>query len=382
MNFSKSHKRNIRILLLARGFCDYVIPLTNALSQRLEIHLIVSEHDRWMVDFLNTSVNVLQLSVPRVRSIKNIHYAKTLSKHINTIAPDIIHVQSGIIWELLLLFLNKHIPTIATIHDITQHPFNNIFRPRMNTLTNILGNNADAIIVHGQQQFGKAKRHFSKQENIFSIDHGVIDRYGTGRANITPANLSGNILLFGTIDKWKGVEYLIQASDSIIKKLPWSHIIIAGNCRAPKYYQKLVANKNNITLIPRRQNDIEVAKLFRWADVICLPYIEASQSGVLQLAMSFGVPPVVTDVGGLPDVIIHNHSGLVIPSKNSQELARAVIKLITDNNLRETIINHIVKLRDTQFCWEKIAEKTEKTYRKVLHCKPSKHTVCQSTYNK
>ena len=115
-----------------------------------------------------------------------------------------------------------------------------------------------------------------------------------------------------------------------------------------------------------RVSDQRVTELFRWADVIVLPYIEASQSGVLQLAMAFAVPPVVTRVGGLPEVVADGWSGLVVEPRDEAALANAISRLLSDTNLRERIIHGQRSAREGIFAWSNIASQTKEFYARVL----------------
>jgi glycosyltransferase involved in cell wall biosynthesis len=84
----------------------------------------------------------------------------------------------------------------------------------------------------------------------------------------------------------------------------------------------------------RHIDDPEVAQLFLDADIVALPYTEASQSGVLNLAAAFGKPVVATDVGELRATVESNNLGLVVPPASSVHLAHAIRLLAEDNSLR------------------------------------------------
>ena len=77
----------------------------------------------------------------------------------------------------------------------------------------------------------------------------------------------------------------------------------------------------------------EVAQLFLDADVVALPYVEASQSGVLNVAAAFGKPVVVTDVGELRATVEPNGLGLVVPPRDPQALAEALERLAAEPRL-------------------------------------------------
>jgi glycosyltransferase involved in cell wall biosynthesis len=84
-------------------------------------------------------------------------------------------------------------------------------------------------------------------------------------------------------------------------------------------------------------SDDETARLFTDADMVVLPYIEASQSGVLAIANSFAKPVIVTDVGELGRSVEHDRTGLVVPARDEKALAAAIIRLAADQSLRERL---------------------------------------------
>ena len=93
-----------------------------------------------------------------------------------------------------------------------------------------------------------------------------------------------------------------------------------------------------------------------------LPYIEASQSGVLNLAFNFCLPAVVTDVGSLPEVIRNGVNGLVVSSHDPVALAHAVCVLLKDVELRTTVINNLKIDRATIHDRKSIAIQTRYVY--------------------
>jgi glycosyltransferase involved in cell wall biosynthesis len=77
-----------------------------------------------------------------------------------------------------------------------------------------------------------------------------------------------------------------------------------------------------------------VAELFTEADAVVLPYAEASQSGVLNLAAAFGLPVIATDVGELRATVEGQRMGLAVPAGDAEALAGAIRRLATDPALR------------------------------------------------
>ena len=97
--------------------------------------------------------------------------------------------------------------------------------------------------------------------------------------------------------------------------------------------------------------------------VVALPYTEASQSGVLQLAMAMGRAAVVTSVGGLPEVLEDGRGGAVVAPGDTPALARALAAILADPALAARYGRHNASLAGTRYAWDAIARDTVATYR-------------------
>lgn len=92
-------------------------------------------------------------------------------------------------------------------------------------------------------------------------------------------------------------------------------------------------------------------------DVVVLPYISATQSGIVQMAFGFEKPVIVTEVGGLPDVVEDRKTGYVVESKNAEAIAKAVFRFYGEDNN----IDWEKNIQDSagQFSWDVMVERIE-----------------------
>ena len=111
------------------------------------------------------------------------------------------------------------------------------------------------------------------------------------------------------------------------------------------------------------------ADLFRRASVVVLPYTEASQSGVLAFAYTFGKPVVVTDVGSLPEVVDEGETGLVVPPKDTQALAEAVVSVLSNPEKRRAMGEKAYLKATTDLSWDRIAEQTMGVYEEAAEAR-------------
>ncbi len=342
----------MRVVYITRGYGDYLIAFLNAIVENVDVHIILARNDEWIAENLDPRVNVWFSKAPRVRRLGNIPALIRTIRYIRKISPDIVHVQSGTIWEFSLKLLFHDIPFVVTIHDVTRHPTRQKWVETPQFFLDWSAKLSDAIIVHGEKLKKAARARFGEDIRIYASCHGIVSKYGAGTADLIPSRFI--VLLFGRIDEYKGVEYLVEAERLIRREIPQIKIIIAGEAQDTGYYQGLVTDDQHIDMRLQRQDDDEVRDLYQAADVIALPYTEASQSGVLQIGFSFGVPAVVTSVGGLPDVISNEKNGLIIPPRKPEELCEAIIRLLTDLDLRKRIIEGVIESREGPHNWDVI----------------------------
>lgn len=135
------------------------------------------------------------------------------------------------------------------------------------------------------------------------------------------------ILFFGRIDKYKGLDRAIKAinafhSNEII-------LVVAGKGDV-SFLGDLLINKDNIILINRYIDDGEMIYLFRNSSGVILPYIEATQSGILPIAYYYGKPVICSDIPGLSQFVIHGQTGFV--AKHDEEYKKYINILLNENN--------------------------------------------------
>jgi len=357
--------KNLKVLHISRGFEDYVISLANEVCEFVNLHIVLTSTDRWMEEHLSKKMKIYYSDAPRVSDFRNIKSIIRLYKYIKRLKPDIIHLQNGLVWEALLPLLFPKTKFITTIHDVTIHPNRGGTRFTPQIILDTLVRHSDGLIVHGKNlcEATLARHGTGGAKYLQVISHPIISRYGISRAR---NNSTGRILFFGTLDEWKGIEYLLAAMEIVTAQIPNATLKIAGGSSTPNYYQNLPYKYENIQWDIRRQSDTDVKNIFEWADILVLPYIEASQSGVLHVAQSFGMPIIATRTGALEESIIDDETGLLVTPRSKSELASAIIRLLSDVKLREKIITNVVNHRDEQLQKKPVGIQTVAFYQKAL----------------
>lgn len=356
----------MRISLLAFNFPDYTIQLANALSKNgMTVQLIME--DKRIQDYLNSKEKTLKYYIynqPRLYNIKSIFLIYRLFKQIRSFNPDVIHIQGGYLWFSFLLPLLhiKNYSLVTTFHDPKPHLGEKNLVERI--VFHFGTRHSDKIIVHGiKLKEIMMKEYGIANEKIHSItigEHMVAPFKKYEKQDLIE---DGNLILFfGRIQKYKGLEYLIKAEPLITEHITDAKIIIAGGGKSFKVYEKMIVNKERFIIHNNFISFQEGAELFQRASIVVLPYIEASQSGVVITAYGFKKPVIVTNTGSIPEIVDDNITGLIIPPKNSIALAEAIIKLMKDKNLRIRMGENAYKKLKTDLSWDKIAKRTIEVY--------------------
>lgn len=171
------------------------------------------------------------------------------------------------------------------------------------------------------------------------------------------------LLFFGFIREYKGLKYLIQAMQEIVNIVPDIVLLIVGdfaNEEDKNVYMELIESCDASDIIKVYDGyipDKDVEKFFAACNLVVLPYISATQSGIVQIAYGFEKPVVVTNVGGLPDVVTNNKTGYVVESENTSELAKAIVRYF-ENDCEKNFIKS-VKEEAYRFSWDRIVEVIE-----------------------
>lgn len=171
------------------------------------------------------------------------------------------------------------------------------------------------------------------------------------------------LLFFGFIRPYKGLKYLIQAMKLIVKQDRDVHLLIVGECIGEDNdkYLKMINDLelgDHVTFINKYVPTEELGLYFMVSNIVVLPYVSATQSGVIQLAYGFNKPVIVTNVGGLSEAVINHRTGYVIESCNSEEIARAV-KDFFDKRREESMVKE-VSLFKKHFSWETLRNQIER----------------------
>ena len=181
--------------------------------------------------------------------------------------------------------------------------------------------------------------------------------------NKKPTN---DILSVGSISKRKGHLYLVEAFEKVCEQIPDANLVIAGVKSEAAYYDQLTRRitdskyKDNILLLINLPQD-ELYQYYAKASIYALHSEEESQGIALVEAMATGLPVVSTTVGGIPDVVTNEKTGLLSAYSNTDAFAENILHLIQNPSLLSSM--SVAAHKEAQdYIWDNIAARIEKVY--------------------
>ncbi|PYP87592.1 MAG: glycosyl transferase family 1 [Blastocatellia bacterium AA13] len=148
-----------------------------------------------------------------------------------------------------------------------------------------------------------------------------------------PDRRGRNILFFGLVRKYKGLEVLLRAMPAVLARFDCRLRIVGEFYDPASPYRKLIEDlglESRVEIEDRYIANEEVGSLFDWADVLVLPYLSATQSGVARIALSNRLPVIASRTGGLQEIIIDQVNGLMFSPGDERELAKALIRYFAE----------------------------------------------------
>jgi glycosyltransferase involved in cell wall biosynthesis len=165
------------------------------------------------------------------------------------------------------------------------------------------------------------------------------------------------ILFFGFIRDYKGLDVLFDAMAELKNKINVK-LVVAGEFYSNKdKYKKLIDDlgiEGSLYLFTDFIPTSEVKYYFSATDAVILPYKDATQSGIVQIAMNFKKPVIAANAGGLGEVIHDDYTGFIVKKENPKQLADAILRFYKENKEHE-FVNNISKEVE-KYSWSKFVE--------------------------
>ncbi len=205
--------------------------------------------------------------------------------------------------------------------------------------------------------------------------HPLYNIFGEIRDKITAKKLLGidkpdytkTLLFFGFIRKYKGLDLLIRTMPLVLKKMKIKLLVVGEFYGDEDYYRGLIKEldlENVVDVHADYCPNEKVGLFFSGCDAVVLPYISATQSGIVPIAYYFNKPVIATDVGGLAEVVIHQKTGFIVPPSDPAALAQSIIRYY-DEKCEDTFSRNI-ETEKKKYSWESFVEAIETLTREIV----------------
>jgi glycosyltransferase involved in cell wall biosynthesis len=344
------------------GLTDYSICMARALSRLAPTALYTSEDCGHDFDGLGFSIKRV---FRRTR-----HLPVDLPRFVTRLRrdrPSALIFQGPLRFPVLdalivLVFRALGIRCIAVVHDVLPH----YPSPLSRGIFGFYYRAFNGLILHSQKANLEMDA-LNRSAPRLTVPHGPYDMFRIGRYDRDSARRSFGfdahspqvILFFGHLESRKGLKELLQFAETNAEagNPQGLHFLIAGP-RSPHRADKEVnvlleqlKSEPTVTIVAERIDTNEVERYFLSADIVALPYKEGTTSGILKIAIAFGIPTIVSDVGDLLEQV-PSGSAVMIPGEvSASKIQKACISFLDERRHRNASLVRF----EPQMGWEEIA---------------------------
>jgi glycosyltransferase involved in cell wall biosynthesis len=215
----------------------------------------------------------------------------------------------------------------------------------------------DVVFVLGERAREQVLETWRPRGPVVVIPHGDERALRAGRPIPPVADAPPTVLFFGTWSPYKGVDVLLDCWPEVLRHVPAARLVLAGS-PADADLNALLGRVDALERVDARPGYVptdQVAQLFAAARVVVVPYLRASQSGVVHLAYTFERPVVATAVGDIPAVVRDGETGVLVPPGEPTALADGLVRLLTDGELAERCARAGARYLAAHSSWQRVA---------------------------
>jgi glycosyltransferase involved in cell wall biosynthesis len=367
---NRSKRMKVLLIYLGRrgGGEAYGLSIAKRLVQHAEMKVMISKHaesiDRWRKDI--GDLYEIDTYTTRFEFVKKTLIRKTIfeiAAIVDKEMPDIVYYPMLSPWTFMIISCIHYGKTVSTIHDLKLHLGER--NPVISYITSKSIRQSDGLIFlnkYLQEQFSKR----DKNKLTETIPLGAFDFYLKDEEDrYSTVNGRANILFFGRILRYKGLDVLLKAYPKIKESIPNSRLIIAGQGNITPYRKQLNIC-SDVSVYNNYLTNDEINDLMKEGDILVLPYIDASQSGVLTMGQAYGMPVIATKICGIQEQIENGVTGVLAEPGNSAQLAGEYVRLLQDSSLRNSLSRNEIQFARNSLSWENIAQRILLFFERVL----------------
>jgi glycosyltransferase involved in cell wall biosynthesis len=309
------------------------------------------------------------LEAPARLPFKALEHLPDMLRFRRDAAADVVHYQWLTVPALDVRLLPSLRPRVMTAHYILPPQPS---RRQVRSARRVFGA-MDAVVAHSEHSAARLRDEVGLDPSkVRVIPHGTFD-YLTRlpEEKPLPEELEGAegpvILSFGLLRPYKGIENLL---DAVGRLGGAAELWIVGNPRmdVEPLRRQAAAAGGRVRFVTRFVDDAEIPAIFRRADLVVLPYLDAEHSGVLYTGLAFGKPLVLSAVGGFPEVA-ETGAARLVPPGDTAALAKTLEELVADEAARAELAAAATRAAAGPYSWDEAARRTLDLYRELLEAR-------------
>jgi len=363
--------------------CSWIVALSNALRNLsdIDLHIITASSgisdDRLVVrngihfHVLRHTFPFTSRGYPSYLPLDTLTGYKKLRTRIGEVIehvePRIIHVH-GTEYAYGLAGLDARLPAVISIQGLVT-----LYRAVEDSLFFRLQARLERDVIERGEYFGSRTRwadefikSINPQATIFFMPEAMDPLYFSVQAR--PA--ANRILFVGGVQPRKGIATMIQAMKRILDVVPTATLTVVGNgspeyVAALKRFSKQIGVAGSVEWLGRK-NPLEISKLHAESSVLAVPTLMDNSPNTVAEAMVSGLPVVASRVGGIPSMIEHGETGLLVEPEEPEQLAAAISTLLKNEKKRELLARNAQSIARGRHQPSVVAETTLSVYRQIL----------------
>lgn len=304
---------------------------------------------------------VLPARVPRTygaaaRLALRLEPVRSLRQAVRSCRADVAHILTNHPWDApLMAYMRRRWPVVLSIHDVRPHSGEGAWPVRLSQ--RLAMDWCDHLVL-----FSEAARRELPQsirlDRVTVIPHPAYMHLAEATtATVLP---SCDLLFLGRVSPYKGLDTLAAAMQLLGRRGQAPSLVVAGE--GPGELVRPLAGLANVQVLNRWISDAEVSHLMRSARLLVLPYRDATQSGLVGIAFSHGLPVLATSVGALPEQVQHDHNGWLIPPGDVEALATAIHTCLADPSRLAAWARQAQRTGEEGMAWPRAVRSLEPVY--------------------
>lgn len=371
------------------GMKNHIISLLRHLDKSIyHITLACPQKDEWAADLSGTDVKLVELPLKGNLSLRSdIENVKNLMQIIKDNDIHLVHthgMKAGLVGRIAACYLHlmggksttgrSHVRPylIATVHNsIYQYPMPRLQRQMVGKVQKCLAHQTDGFITVSQALKKEIEQWEGIPEEKIQVIYNGIKPDFFKLMKAAPQEklrlgLNPTLPVVGTVARLapqKGVEYLLRAAQAVLQVMEGVQFLIVGDGPLRKDLENEAERLGIGDRVVFTGHHPDILKVYPCMDVFVMPSLSEGLCISVIEAMAAKIPIAASAVGGLPELIEHRKTGLLVPARSPQALAQSILELLYRPKWAEILAEAAGQKAKNNFTMEKMVQQTADVYR-------------------